>query len=62
MTSTFQFPTFLELLNFAVIVDSDNCKINRFDLTLSGDFEEADIELAVRAFEGKLLQEQEACK
>jgi hypothetical protein len=55
MTTTFKFPNFLELLSFAVVVDNNQCKINRYDLTLSGCFTEADVELAVYAFEATVI-------
>jgi hypothetical protein len=53
--TTFQFPNFLELLSFAVMVDSNQCMINRYDLTLSGCFTEADVELALHAFDATVV-------
>jgi hypothetical protein len=43
---TLQFPSIIEMIDFQTMVSTNIIHLNRTDLTLTGKFNEADIELA----------------
>ena len=52
---TLQFPTIVELIEFEAVLMHHDCIINRSQLTLIGNFPDAEIELAKRAFNAKVI-------
>jgi hypothetical protein len=55
MTTTLQFQTILELIDFQMVATAQPLKINTLKLTLTGNFSEADIELAKVAYNAQLF-------
>lgn len=53
------FPSILELVDFTIIAETPVYIINRQRLVLTGDFTQADIELALRGFHASIIQFEE---
>jgi hypothetical protein len=55
-TSTLHFPSIIELVDFQGAANADIQHFNLADLTLTGNFSEADIELAKAGFEAVVVE------
>jgi hypothetical protein len=55
MNTTLQFRTILELVDFQMLTATPQLKINTLRLTLTGDFSEADIELAKADYKAEVI-------
>lgn len=54
---TLQFPTIISLLDFESLVEKDGLDVDSVHLTIKGEFEEADIELAKAGYKAFILEE-----
>lgn len=56
---TLQFPSILSLLDFESVIEKDGYNLDRVHLTVKGEFEEADIELAKAGYKAIVIEEAE---
>lgn len=52
-----QFPSIVELIDFEFLINPKNITINKKYFTITGKFQEADIELAIAAFYAVVIEE-----
>jgi hypothetical protein len=57
--ATLKFSTILELIDFQSLLGYDHHQVDRTHLTISGQFEHADIELAKAGFKAIVIEENE---
>jgi hypothetical protein len=55
--TTLQFPSILELVDFQLIVETNAIQLNRVNLTLTGNFSDADIEFAKLSFRAAVVED-----
>jgi hypothetical protein len=53
--TTLKFPTILLLIDFQMVTKTESFQINNINLTLTGEFSEADIELAKYGYHAEVL-------
>jgi hypothetical protein len=54
---TLQFPSIIEMIDFQTMVSTNIIHLNRTDLTLTGKFNEADIELAKAGYYAVVVED-----
>lgn len=58
-SATLKFSTILELIDFQSLLDHGHHEVDRNHLTISGQFDQADIELAKAGFKAIVIEENE---
>ena len=59
-TVTLRFPSFTVLWEFKLTTNTNNFKINTLQLTLTAEFNDAQIQLAVSGFDANVVEEKVA--